>query len=163
MDRGSLVEPVNALLAAFTSSSPPSSIISTFTTDPKPLIHEHGLPQLAPFLGRTFSGVEGISEYFEILSRILNINSMVFEPNPEWLVDITNMCVTLRGAAIFEWKDTKNSWGETFIYRIALATDRSDDRLKSGRILVSEYRIWADTGAAYLARLGQLNRLDRLN
>ncbi|KAJ6032253.1 hypothetical protein N7540_002985 [Penicillium herquei] len=157
MDRSTLVEPVKALLAAFTSSEPPSSIASTFTTVPRPLIHEHGLPQLAPFIGRTFSGEEGISQYFEILSQTLNIHSMAFEPNFEWLVDIDNMCVTLRGTATFEWKDTRNSWSETFIYRISLRRDTSDNREKSGRILVNEYHVWADTGAAYLARFGKLN------
>ncbi|KAJ5613606.1 hypothetical protein N7528_007260 [Penicillium herquei] len=161
MDRSTLVDSVNALLSAFTSSNPPiPSIVSAFTTVPTPFIHEHGLPQLAPFLGHTFSGVEGISEYFETLSQTLNIHSMVFEPDPEWLVDLTNLCVTLRGTARFEWKDTKNSWSETFIYRIALATDTSDDQEKRGRILISEYQVWADTGAAYLARMGQLDRFD---
>lgn len=69
------------------------------------------------------------------------------------------MCVCLRGTATFTWKETKNSWDETFVYRIKLARDDSSGE-KKGQLLVAEYRVWADTGAAYLARIGQLGEGD---
>ncbi|KAJ5116351.1 hypothetical protein N7456_000699 [Penicillium angulare] len=152
--RASLIESTQSLLHALTTNSPITTITSTFTSSPEPLIHEHGLQQLAPFLGRSFTGADGISQYFDILSQFLEIKSMDFEPDSEWIVDESTMCVCLRGTATFIWKETNNSWGETFVYRIKLA--REDSGAKKGQLLVSEYKVWADTGAAYLARIGRL-------
>ncbi|KAJ5632872.1 hypothetical protein N7490_009211 [Penicillium lividum] len=157
--RSTLIEPIKSLQTALTINSI-STITSTFTTQPAPIVHEHGLPQLAPFLGRTFTGIdggEGISEYFKIIMTTLHIRSMAFEHESNWLVDETNMAVCLRGTATFIWRETGQSWDETFIYRIALAKDESNDEAKQGRLLVSEYKVWADTGAAYLARIGRLH------
>lgn len=69
------------------------------------------------------------------------------------------MCISLRGTGTLKWKSTSQAWDETFTYRIALAKDNSDDPVKNGRLMVCEYRVWADTGAAYLARLGRLGEL----
>ncbi|KAJ5548810.1 hypothetical protein N7513_006044 [Penicillium frequentans] len=155
--RSTLNGPIQSLLATLVTPNPISTITSTFTTQPAPIVHEHGLQQLAPFLGRTFTGIDGISEYFNILMKTLEIKSMTFEPESNWLVDDTNMAVCLRGTARFTWQETSQSWDETFVYRIALAKDTSEDEEKRGRLLVSEYKVWADTGAAYLARIGELH------
>ncbi|KAJ6114978.1 hypothetical protein N7486_000756 [Penicillium sp. IBT 16267x] len=155
--RSTLIDPIQSLLATLVTPNPISTITSTFTTQPAPIIHEHGLHQLAPFLGRTFTGIDGISEYFNIIMTTLEIGSMTFEPESIWLVDDTNLAVCLRGKAKFTWRETGQSWDETFIYRIALAKDTSKDEDKRGRLLVSEYQVWADTGAAYLARTGGLH------
>jgi hypothetical protein len=78
-------------------------------------------------------------------------------------------------------------WDETFIYRIALAEETGADVGEAvdmartgvsttptttpegkpgkkavagrGQLKVCEYRVWADTGAAYLARMGRLGDL----
>lgn len=84
---------------------------------------------------------------------------MTFEPDDDWLVDDSCMAVSLRGTATFTAKATNQAWDETFIYRIALARDQSEDPEKNGRLLVWEYQVWADSGAAYLARLGRLGEL----
>ncbi|OQE29519.1 hypothetical protein PENSTE_c002G03303 [Penicillium steckii] len=155
--RKALTNPVNALLQALTSS--PSSIqnvLKTFTTNPAPLIYEHGLPQLAPFLGRPFTGVDGVRRYFEILGETLSIEKMTFEDEEAWVVDTSASAVVLRGNARFTWKGTGQAWDETFIYRIRLAVDLGG---APGELKVSEYRVWADTGAAYLARCGELSEV----
>ncbi|KAJ5624315.1 hypothetical protein N7510_000624 [Penicillium lagena] len=157
--RTTLLEPVRSLCNAFTTHAPVSTLLSTFTTQPTPLVHEHGLPQLAPFLGHTFSGTDGVARYFELLADLIEISDVTFEPDDNWLVDDACMCVSLRGSATFKWKATGQAWDETFMYRIALATDASRDPGKKGKLLVWEYMIWADTGAAYLARLGRLGEL----
>lgn len=156
--REALTGPVQALLKTLTAS-PPSipNILKAFTTNPSPLIYEHGLPQLAPFLGRSFTGRKGVSHYFEVLAETLSIEGMTFEDEKAWLVDGSAMAVCLRGQARFMWKETGQAWDETFVYRIALAKDVSEEG--DGGLKVSEYRVWADTGAAYLARCGQLGEL----
>ncbi|CEJ56980.1 hypothetical protein PMG11_05690 [Penicillium brasilianum] len=188
ISRITLLSPVQSLLTALTSSptSPAyiSTILSTFTIEPPPFIHEHGLLQLAPFLGRTFTGTDGIARYFELLAESLSISNMTFEPEETWLVDDDCMAVVLRGRARFRWKRTGQGWEETFIYRVALAEERggdigsgggvdmaragaspsspataSDDSRGKGNLKVVEYQVWADTGAAYLARMGKLGDL----
>ncbi|KAJ5930581.1 hypothetical protein N7466_006074 [Penicillium verhagenii] len=159
--RSTLIAPVRSLLNTLTTPNPISTITSTFTTKPAPIAHEYGLPQLAPFLGHTYTGIdgpEGISVYFGILVETLDIKSMTFEPESNWLVDDTNMAICLRGSAKFIWRQTGQWWDETFIYRIVLAKDTSEDDDKRDQYLVSEYKVWADTGAAYLARTGGLHR-----
>jgi hypothetical protein len=152
--RADLLPPIHALLKALTTpDTPPTTLLSTFTTSPSPVAHEHGLPQLAPFLGRPFTGQEGVKTYFNLLSTHLSIKNMVFEPDEDWVVDESCMAVSLRGTATFVWRETGQGWNETFVYRIRLAVDCSGD---GGRLAVCEYQVWADTGAAYLARIGKL-------
>ena len=156
--RADLLNPVHAFLSALTNPNPnPDNLLSTFTTSPKPLVHEHGLPQLAPFLSRPFTGQDGIATYFELISSLLSIKNMVFEPEENWVVDASCMAVSLRGSATFIWKETRQAWDETFVYRIKLAIDENGSG--EGRLAVCEYQVWADTGAAYLARLGRLGDL----
>jgi hypothetical protein len=161
MTRLVVLEPVRYLLQALTNPDPniPNQLLSAFTTSPKPLAYEHGLSQLAPFLGRSFTGQDGISAYFDLLSSHLEIKDMAFEPENSWIVDESCMAVALRGTAMFIWKETRQAWEETFAYRIKLAEDVSEDPEKQGSLKVSEYQVWADTGAAYLARLGKLGEL----
>lgn len=187
--RPTLLSPIHSFLAALTSppTSPTyiSTLLSTFTIDPPPAIHEHGLPQLAPFLGRTFTGTDGVARYFELLAESLAICDMTFEPDEAWLVDDSCMAVVLRGRAQFRWKSTGQGWDETFVYRVALAEEKggdvgggvdmartgvsasagdvssagNDGGGGKGKLKVTEYQVWADSGAAYLARLGKLGDL----
>ncbi|KAJ5864597.1 uncharacterized protein N7529_006513 [Penicillium soppii] len=156
-----LLEPIQTLLQVLTNPDPniPNQFSSAFTTSPKPVAYEHGLPQLAPFVGRSFTGQEGISTYFNLLSTHLEIKNMAFESEENWVIDESCMSVALRGTATFIWKKTRQAWSETFAYRIKLAEDVSDDPEKKGCLKVSEYQVWADTGAAYLASLGKLDKL----
>jgi len=164
-------KPLEEILSHFSSSSSSSSSSSlTFSTtsdirqsnkneakdeaqgkEENILIHEHGLPQLAPFLGRDFRGLEGANEYFGLLGKYLSYEDMRFV---EFVADAGEESrergggkVAVRGKAKFTWTETKQSWDETFVYVL-----RFDDACK-----LTRYEIWADSGAAYLARRGELD------
>ncbi|KAB8237049.1 uncharacterized protein BDW43DRAFT_229575 [Aspergillus alliaceus] len=147
--RESLTSRVRTLCANFSTASPLPTLLSNFTKTPPPTALEHGLPQLAPFLGRPFTGHEGLTTYFGLLADYLTIEQMDFEPEDNWVVDERAMAVSLRGKARFKWKETGQAWDETFAYRIELKEEL-------GEVKVVVYEVWADTGAAYLARVGGL-------
>ncbi|KAI1126686.1 transcription elongation factor S-II [Nemania abortiva] len=151
------------ILSHFSSSSPSSaspSLASSTMEDGKAagsrseiLVHEHGLPQLAPFLGRDFRGLEGARRYFESVAACLSYEDMRFV---EFVADTSaegkngneddGGKVAVRGKARFTWKETGQSWDETFVYVLCF-----DARAKLKR-----YEVWADSGAAYLASRGEL-------
>ncbi|KAH2091570.1 hypothetical protein KXX03_000098 [Aspergillus fumigatus] len=147
-----------SLCDAFASAAPVPVLLSHFTADPLPMVHEHGLPVLAPFLGRTFTGTDGVGRYFELIADLLSFEKMSFDGEDEWIVDTVSMAVSLRGRARFTWKETGEGWNETFCYRIGLAEDQGKG---GGGLKVQEYRVWADTGAVYLARTHQLGEVQR--
>lgn len=70
----------------------------------------------------------------------------------EWVVDPEARRVSVKGRAKFTWVEGEgkgNWWNEQFAYILDF-----DDEGK-----VTDYQVWADSGAAYLARTGQLNTL----
>ncbi|KAL2866989.1 uncharacterized protein BJX67DRAFT_110199 [Aspergillus lucknowensis] len=154
--RTDLISPAKALCNAFSTAADLPTILSTFTTSPAPQVLEHGLQSLAPFLGRTFTGRDGVTKYFDILNELLGIESMSLDDEKEWVVDAKSMAVCLRGKARFVAKETGEKWDEVFLYRISLAEEEGGGGLK-----VSVYEVWADTGAAYLARKEQLGNISR--
>ncbi|KAH8426678.1 uncharacterized protein LDX57_004412 [Aspergillus melleus] len=171
MSRPAILTRTHSLLNAFSSPSTPlPALLSNFTPN-DPWALEHGLPRLAPFLGRKYTGLEGLKEYFTLLAETLEIEWMRFEGEGAWVVDLGEhqqghgdkegegegeRKVSLRGEARFKWKSTGQAWEETFAYRIGFVDDeeRGGDDVK-----VKSYEVWADTGAAYLARVGGLDRL----
>ncbi|EAW09359.1 uncharacterized protein ACLA_035620 [Aspergillus clavatus NRRL 1] len=168
--RSALIQPVAALCDAFASAAPVPVLLSHFTTNPLPMVQEHGLPILAPFLGRTFTGTDGVGRYFELISDLLSFENMSFDGEEEWIVDAVAMAVCLRGRARFTWKETGQGWDETFCYRIGLAEElglNNNNNNHGSRgggakgLKVQEYRVWADTGAAYLARMNRLGEVQR--
>ncbi|KAI0024733.1 hypothetical protein F4780DRAFT_775669 [Xylariomycetidae sp. FL0641] len=148
------------------SSSPERSSTTTTTTstssssaDPRrrqhenlqePLAHEHGLPQLAPFLGRDYRGRTGVKAYFEKLAAHLQYEDMRFA---EFVVDAAAAKVACRGSARFTWKENGLAWDETFAYVLKFK-EEGEEGAKAWK--VARYEVWADSGAAYLARMGQL-------
>mmetsp|Transcript_23555 Transcript_23555/g.51538 ORF Transcript_23555/g.51538 Transcript_23555/m.51538 type:complete len:156 (-) Transcript_23555:18-485(-) len=129
-----------ALCNAFANHCSMEQIIDCFTSSQQDniLLFEHGLPELAPFLGRAFRGTQGIRDYFAVVSEHLSYQAMSFS---DYSVDMELGVVSVRGNAEFTWKSTGKHWNECFIYRIQLDED--------GKIVV--YEVWADSGAAYLA------------
>ncbi|KAL4754884.1 hypothetical protein BDW72DRAFT_189858 [Aspergillus terricola var. indicus] len=152
--RATLIHATHSLLDAFATSSDLTTLLNTFTTVPPPTAHEHGLPQLAPFLGRTFTGRDQVEEYFTLLNEHLRIESMRFDDEKEWAVDLETDVICLKGHARFVSKESEEGWDEVFIYRIGLVEDEDMKEVK-----VRNYEVWADTGAAYLAAKGELKRL----
>ena len=75
------------------------------------------------------------------------------------MVDESLHLVGLRGKASFIWKDTGQLFEEAFFYRIGLAQEEKDGDLRQRQWKVQDYRVWSDTGAAYLAHLNELGNL----
>lgn len=149
--RTSLLTASQSFTSAFASHTLPSIILRTHFSTSSPssiLVHEHGLPQLAPFLGRPFHGLDGAAAYFELIGQCLSYSDMTFS---DYLVDPEQRRVSVRGAARFTWTETGQSWDEVFTYVLGF-----DDELR-----VVSYEIWADSGAAYLARKGLLEEVAR--
>ncbi|RAH44180.1 uncharacterized protein BO95DRAFT_329950, partial [Aspergillus brunneoviolaceus CBS 621.78] len=119
-------------------------------------IHEHGLPSLAPFLGRDYVGLDAARQYFECLGAHLRYEGMRFEDEAEWVVDGARGVVVVRGWARFVAKRTGQGWGEGFVYRLRLGGDSGGEGDGDGEVKVKEYFVWADSGAAYLALRGEL-------
>jgi hypothetical protein len=145
MSREELLKYSRALCEAFANHGSMDEIVACFSTrQPDDIrLFEHGLPQLAPFLGRSFQGAQGIQEYFTVVAEALSYQEMSFS---DYIVDAELRVVSVRGKAKFTWKSTGKSWDEVFIYRLQLDEE--------GKILV--YEVWADSGAAYLASKGDL-------
>ena len=142
-DREALQNSAAAFCNAFACQYAPEAILDHFSQTSEPFAQEHGLSQLAPFLGRRFNGIQGIKEYFGLLAEHLAYKDMRFV---DYIVDTETSKVSARGKATFTWLQTEQSWEEVFTYVLAFDEHRK----------VKSYEIWADTGAAYLARLGKL-------
>lgn len=141
--RKELLIAAQAFCDVFASSKPLDDILTHFSSDPAhpPQAIEHGLPSLAPFLGRAFVGVPALKQYFTLLADHLTYENMRFS---EFVVDPEVKKVSCKGHAQFTWTSTGLRWDETFSYTLDF-----DDELK-----IARYQVWADSGAAYLARTG---------
>ena len=129
----------------FASKKDVKSLLSHFSSMVQPSAIEHGEAFLAPFLGRTFVGISSIQSYFELLAQHLTHQNMRFS---EYVVDVEERKVAVKGQAEFTWTSSGDKWEETFAYVLDF-----DDQAK-----VVRYQVWADSGAAYLARMGELER-----
>lgn len=138
--RPQLLAAAQAFCDAFATSRPLDDILAHFSYDPAhpPEAMEHGLP-LVPFVGRPFVGVIALKQYFTLLAEHLTYENMRFS---EYVVDTEAKKVSCKGQARFTWTSTGLGWDETFSYTLDF-----DDQLK-----VARYQVWADSGAAYLAR-----------
>ena len=144
LDREALLHAAAQFCNSFAAQYALEAILDHFSTTSEPWALEHGLPQLAPFLGRTFKGIDGLKEYFGLLGKHLSYKDMTFV---DYVVDVEEAKVSARGRANFTWKSTKQSWDEIFVYVLGF-----DEKQK-----VKSYEVWADSGAAFLASQGKLN------
>lgn len=143
--RQHLLVAAQAFCDAFAEQKPLKEILSHFANSNDDVVAiEHGLQQLAPFLGREFRGHDGLTLYFELLSSTLRYENMRFS---NFVVDAETSKVSVRGEARFTWTSTAQAWDEVFTYVLEF-----DDHNK-----VKVYEIWADSGAAYLASKGLLD------
>ncbi|KAJ9605472.1 hypothetical protein H2200_010129 [Cladophialophora chaetospira] len=143
--RDQLLSAAHAFCNSFANKEAPEKIFSHFSTSDDVLALEHGLPQLAPFLGREFRGQQGLQEYFQLLSSKLSYENMSFS---NFVIDAEVSKVSVRGNAKFTWTSTGQSWDEVFTYVLEFDTHNK----------VKVYEIWADSGAAYLASKGRLDQ-----
>ncbi|KAH8155155.1 uncharacterized protein LAJ45_00164 [Morchella importuna] len=149
----SLKTAATSLCTAFATEQPPSTLLTHFSTTPPPIAHEHGLPCLAPFVGREFRGANEVAKYFGILADQLSFRNMEFD---DYVVDTREQKVSVRGRSRFVWTATGEAWNEVFTYTLGFVEE-------DGEIKVSKYEVWADTGAAYLARKGKLKECETQN
>ncbi|KAF3293075.1 hypothetical protein TWF132_005067 [Orbilia oligospora] len=139
----SLLQAAESLCNDFTSKADPPSMFSHFASTVTAF--EHGDPHFAPFVGREFKGLDGMKEYFGLLGKYLTYEDMSFG---EYFVDERQNKVSVKGKGRFTWVPTGVNWDEGFTYTLDFASE-------DGKLKVSRYQVWADTGALYLARLGQ--------
>jgi len=121
------------------------AILSLFSTTHEISAIEYGDPVLAPFLGKAFVGKAGVQQYFDLIGSLLSYENISFS---EYVVDPEAIKVSVKGKGEFTWLGTDQSWSETFTYTLDF-----DDELK-----VVQYQVWADSGSAYLARIGKLEK-----
>lgn len=148
--RDQLLASAKALCDAFASKAPVDELLSHFSTTHQIFAAEHGEPFLVPFVGHAFegrSGPQSVHTYFSLLPKYLTYEDMTFS---DWVVDTESRKVSTRGSAKFTWIEGQgegNTWEEDFVYIL--------DFDEVGK--VTDYQVWADTGAAYLAQRGELN------
>lgn len=143
LTRNALYTSAQSLCHDFAQKKDIQTILSHFSKRFQCTAIEYGLPNLAPFLGRPFTGLEAIKDYFTLVLDLVSYEDMTFS---EYTVDIEARKVCVKGKAKFTWKSTEKSWDECFVYMLDF-----DDEAK-----VTNYQVWADSGAAYLARKGEL-------
>jgi hypothetical protein len=143
--RNQLFRAAQEFCSAFAAKRDIDFVLDLFSKTHERTVIEHGEPSLAPFLGRRFVG-PSVRKYFEVVNDLLDYDSesMHF---PEYIVDVEKNKVFVRGKGKFTWRSTGESWDETFAYALDF-----DDEFK-----VTDYQVWADSGAAYLARVGKLD------
>ena len=145
LTRSRLLTAASAFCNAFASQAPIDEILSHFSTTHAVSAREHGLPLLAPFLGRQFSGLRGpnsVEAYFQLLQKYLKYEDMSFG---HWVIDSEAARVSCQGRAKFIWAEGGGEgqyWEEQFAYILDFDQDGK----------VTDYQVWADSGAAYLAR-----------
>jgi hypothetical protein len=144
--REKLGQSAHSFCDAFAEKKKLDAILSLFSTTHEVSVIEHGLSILAPFLGRPFIGISGVRQYFELIGSLLSYKDISFS---QYVVDPESMKVSVKGKGTFTWLSTKQSWDETFTYTLDF-----DEELK-----VTQYQIWADSGAAYLASNGKLGNV----
>lgn len=143
--RESLLKSAESFCNAFSAKKPIEEALSHFSTTHATSCFEHGLPALAPFLGRTFTNP---GEYLGIIARYLTYENMKFFA---YMVDVESHKVNVQGSARFTWIETNESWDEVFTYVLDF-----DDEAK-----ITDWKVWADSGAAYLAKEGKLKDLEQ--
>jgi hypothetical protein len=166
--RNDLLQAAKALCDEFAAKNDIELIVAHFSTTHDCVALEHGEKCLAPFLGRfashivlshiltliplifvrPFTGITGIKEYFALLQRHLTYEDMSFS---EYFADPDAQKVGVKGRAKFTWNSTGDSWNETFTYVLDFDHDCK----------VTNYEVWADSGAAYLASRGELTQVSK--
>ena len=143
--RENLLKSAVSFCNSFADKKSTEEILSHFSTTHATSCFEHGLPALAPFLGRTFTDP---AKYLDVIAKCLTYeNARYFN----YMVDVETRKVNVQGSARFTWIKTGESWDETFTYVLDF-----DHEAK-----VTDWKVWADSGAAYLARKGKLKDLEQ--
>jgi hypothetical protein len=141
--REDLLKSAESFCSAFANKKPIEEISSHFSTTYATSCCEHGLPALAPFLGRTFTKP---TKYLKTIAKYLTYENAKYFA---YMVDVETHKVNVQGSARFTWIETGESWDEVFTYVLDF-----DHEAK-----ITDWNVWADSGAAYLAKEGKLKDL----
>lgn len=120
--RHALAAAAQSFCDAFSQKQKIPIFLSHFSNTHQVSAIEHGETCLAPFLGRRFTGLLGVQEYFKIVGSLLSYGDIAFS---EFIVDTDANRVAVKGKGRFTWLSTGNSWDETFAYVLSF-----DDELK---------------------------------
>ena len=147
--RSALGTAAQSFCAAFAQHADIDQILRFFSTTHQITVVEHGEAALAPFLGRPFVGLPAVKAYFESISSLLSYENVKFS---EFVVDVESSKVACKGQGKFTWLSTGESWDENFAYMIDFDSENK----------VTDYQVWADSGSAYLARVGKLDEVRKV-
>lgn len=84
-----------------------------------------------------------MAEYLDVVKEHLSYEDMKFS---EFTVDAEALKVCVKGTARFTANKTGQGWDETFIYMLNFDSEGK----------VTDWKIWADSGALFLAIHGNL-------
>jgi hypothetical protein len=154
--RETLLCAAQSLCGDFSAGCPTAVLLSHFATTLPPTAIEHGHPDLAPFLGRSFLGRDEVARYFDMIASLLTFENMRFS---DYVIDTDILSVSCKGQARFTWKETNQCWDEVFTYTLNFVEEGPRDAHREVR--VRKYQVWADTGALWLASQGKLEELER--
>ena len=146
LERQRLLATTQGFCDAFKNKADIDKILSFFSRSDNISAIEYGQPALAPFLGKCFIGAAGIRAYFETIHGALTYENLQFS---DFVVDVEAKRVGLKGKGVFQWKSTKQCWDESFAYILSF-----DEGCR-----ITKFQIWADSGSAYLARIGKLDEI----
>ncbi|KAI5812487.1 hypothetical protein BZA77DRAFT_324036 [Pyronema omphalodes] len=146
--RADVFKAAKALCSDFASGKTSEGLEANFTSSPS--VYEHGNDRLAPYMGRAFTGKEEVRRYFDNIDELLEFNEVEFA-DQDYVVDAEALKVAVRGRAKITWKGTGQAWDESFMYLLCFAAE--DDTIRCNR-----WEVWADTGSAYLAANGKLEK-----
>ncbi|KAF9268245.1 hypothetical protein L218DRAFT_893146 [Marasmius fiardii PR-910] len=147
--RAQLLSSAQSFCKAFAENNNLDTIMSYFSTTHQVTAIEHGEKALAPFLGREHVGTLAVRSYFETIGSLLSYKDMEFV---QFVVDSDSRRVACKARAKFTWKSTGESWDETFAYMLDFDQEKK----------ITDYQVWADSGAAYLARTGKLDEVRKV-
>lgn len=100
-----------------------------FCTTPAPAVEEHGFPGMYSFIGRRFTGVDKVRQYFELASREMPVEEIQLPPadasagldsdpvaeiprtlSDRWLVDMEEKAVVVVGLVTFTSPERQHVW-----------------------------------------------------
>jgi hypothetical protein len=146
--RDDIFKAAKALCSDFASGKASKELLANFTSSPS--VYEHGNDRLAPYMGRAFTGKEEVGRYFDNIAELLEFSDVHFADH-DYVIDPESLKVAVRGRAKITWRENGQAWDESFMYLLSFATE--DDAIKCNK-----YEVWADTGSAYLAANGKLQK-----
>lgn len=135
-----------------------------FCTTPIPAVEEHGLPDICPFIGQRFTGVDKVKRYFELASQMpvekLQLplgeasagegSDTIAEIPPSlsdrWLVDVEEKAVVVVGAVTLASPDRQHLWTGKVSFHLRFVEQQRRE-VEESEWRVEQMEIWNDASA----------------